>query len=45
MRELKAKGNKNVWQPEVDILLTLKQKLAVLSGKPNSTDAKAKKKK
>lgn len=44
---MKAKGDKNVWQPQVDILLQLKQKFAALTGAPAvaPADKKSKKKK
>lgn len=32
VRELKAKQDKSVWQPQVEILLSLKKKLADLKG-------------
>lgn len=32
VRELKAKNDKSVWQPEVELLLNLKKKLADLKG-------------
>lgn len=34
VRELKAKGDKNVWQPEVDRLLELKKQLVAAGGSP-----------
>ncbi|CAL7944853.1 unnamed protein product [Xylocopa violacea] len=46
VRELKAKAEKTVWQPEVEKLLKLKKQLADLTGSsPASTDKKSKKKK
>ncbi|XP_076664866.1 methionyl-tRNA synthetase 1 isoform X3 [Andrena cerasifolii] len=46
VRELKAKGDKAAWQPEVQKLLKLKKQLADLTGTtPASTDKKSKKKK
>lgn len=44
IRELKANQEKNVWQPQVDILLKLKKQLASLTGTEN-VDKKSKKKK
>ncbi|XP_076293983.1 methionine--tRNA ligase, cytoplasmic-like [Lasioglossum baleicum] len=46
VRELKSKGDKSVWQPEVEKLLKLKKQLADLTGAPPAlTDKKSKKKK
>lgn len=47
VRDLKAKEPKNVWQPQVEILLKLKKELADLGGAitPNPGDKKSKKKK
>lgn len=46
MRELKAKGDANVWKPQVEILLKLKQQLIDLTGAaPVVSDQKSKKKK
>lgn len=46
VRELKAKEQKSVWQPEVEKLLKLKKQLADLTGTtPAPTDKKSKKKK
>lgn len=47
VRNLKASGDKSVWQPEVDVLLKLKNELASLSGtsQPAGTSGKNKKKK
>ncbi|XP_066603626.1 methionine--tRNA ligase, cytoplasmic [Prorops nasuta] len=47
VRELKAKAEKSVWQPEVETLLNLKKELAQLTGNslPVSNDKKSKKKK
>nr|XP_003702412.1 PREDICTED: methionine--tRNA ligase, cytoplasmic [Megachile rotundata]XP_012138592.1 PREDICTED: methionine--tRNA ligase, cytoplasmic [Megachile rotundata] len=46
VRELKAKEQKSVWQPEVEKLLTFKKQLADLTGtSPAPTDKKSKKKK
>ncbi|XP_012281975.1 methionine--tRNA ligase, cytoplasmic [Orussus abietinus] len=47
VRELKAKGDKSVWQPQVDILLKFKKQLADLTGTVSSisADKKSKKKK
>ncbi|KAI4504802.1 hypothetical protein M0802_000352 [Mischocyttarus mexicanus] len=44
VRELKAKEEKSVWQPQVDILLKLKNQLASLTG-TKIPDKKSKKKK
>ncbi|KAK9300686.1 hypothetical protein QLX08_006719 [Tetragonisca angustula] len=46
VRQLKAKEEKSVWQPEVEKLLKLKKQLADLTGTtPAPTDKKSKKKK
>ncbi|XP_053976451.1 methionine--tRNA ligase, cytoplasmic [Hylaeus volcanicus] len=46
VRELKAKGDKSAWLPEVENLLKLKKQLADLTGTtPAPTDKKSKKKK
>ncbi|XP_011500338.1 PREDICTED: methionine--tRNA ligase, cytoplasmic [Ceratosolen solmsi marchali] len=48
VRELKAKNEKSVWQPQVEVLLQLKQKLSALTGavhSPPPGDKKSKKKK
>ena len=46
VRELKAKEQKSVWQPEVEKLIKLKKQLADLTGiTPAPTDKKSKKKK
>lgn len=46
MRELKAKEEKTVWQPEVEKLLKLKKQLADVTGTtPVATEKKSKKKK
>ncbi|XP_046604889.1 methionine--tRNA ligase, cytoplasmic isoform X1 [Neodiprion virginianus] len=47
VRDLKTKGDKSVWQPEVEILLNLKKQLASITGAPVSAanDKKSKKKK
>lgn len=48
VRELKAKEDKSVWQPQVEILLKLKKKLAEIGGGPvpaTSNEKKSKKKK
>lgn len=46
VRTLKSAGDKSVWQPEVNILLELKNKLAGLLGTsaPAAADKKSKKK-
>lgn len=46
MRKLKTSGSeKSIWSPEVDILLSLKNKLASLTGKPTEPASSGKKKK
>ena len=45
VREFKAKEEKSVWQPQVEILLKLKNQLEELSGGPPTVDKKSKKKK
>lgn len=45
VRELKAKEDKSVWQPQVEILLKLKKQLADLTGVPSVTTNKKSKKK
>ncbi|XP_051174839.1 methionine--tRNA ligase, cytoplasmic [Leptopilina boulardi] len=46
VRELKSKEPKTMWQPQVDILLSLKKQLAELTGvSTSSTEKKSKKKK
>ncbi|XP_011175606.1 methionine--tRNA ligase, cytoplasmic [Solenopsis invicta] len=41
VRELKAKHDKNVWQPQVEILLDLKKKLVDLKGNVNTPTKKS----
>lgn len=46
VRKLKEGGaEKTIWQPEVDVLLKLKAKLAVATGKPPALPGKTKKNK
>ncbi|XP_015586892.1 methionine--tRNA ligase, cytoplasmic isoform X2 [Cephus cinctus] len=47
VREMKAKAEKSVWQPQVEILLKMKKQLADLTGAiiPESSNKKSKKKK
>lgn len=47
VRDLKAKGDKSVWQPQVEILLNLKKRLASITGvqAASTNDKKSKKKK
>lgn len=42
LRDLKLTGDKSVWQPELDILLKLKAKLSMASGKPLAAPGKGK---
>ncbi|XP_020291660.1 methionine--tRNA ligase, cytoplasmic isoform X2 [Pseudomyrmex gracilis] len=45
VRELKSKHEKSIWQPQVEILLDLKKKLAALKGVANTSEKNAKNKK
>lgn len=45
VRNLKATGDKTIWQPEVDVLLKLKNELASLSGPPPAQAPSSKNKK
>ncbi|KAL7301642.1 hypothetical protein TKK_0005649 [Trichogramma kaykai] len=45
VRELKAKGDKSVWQPQVDILLDLKKQLEALKPSSTATSSNSKKSK
>lgn len=40
MRQLKAKQDKSIWQPQVDILLDLKKKLSNLKVDSNKAEKK-----
>lgn len=44
VRELKSKHEKSIWQPQVEILLDLKKKLAALKGVANTSEKNAKNK-
>lgn len=41
VRQLKSNSDRSVWQPEVDILLSLKKKLAALAGGPSPAEVAA----
>lgn len=41
VRQLKSNSERSVWQPEVDILLSLKKKIATLAGGPSSLEVAA----